>query len=1346
MRILTLLTLLICSAAAWAGLETVTINQQTGLGTRYVSAVAQDNSGVIWVGTHAGLYRYDGYNFTPLPVPTEGVAGNTVMAIHHDVRTDRLWVGTRSGLALLDCPTGAFVPFTMPEGSLVYNIADIFPAEDGGCWILNRYDCFIHIDGGGNAHRYLTGDYPGLPHELLSGVADGKGRIIVSHDHEGVSFIDTEHGESRTLRHDPADSSGLPAGTVRRLMFDRDRNLWGASSAGLLLIQPGTGRCRVFAHDVSDPSSPASNNLFSLALDSGGRMWAGADMGRFITWQPSAATDAKPVFENHVSGQGSNGLLTGNILNIFEDRHHNVWLADNGAGLDFISPDTPRAGQLPYFPSVPGIDNKSVWALAYAPDGSIWAGGLNSVAHIRGGELERVYLFPEHLRGEMHRAQALALHGGEILVGLDTGGMLRLDPVSGRFTAVAGENDRAVSALMPDGDCVLAATDRGVKVYRDGCLADWPRLNRIMAYIGVNSLMRDSAGNLLVGTNGSGLYVMDRKLTHGRRLPARTLGNGLVKALAPAQGGGVWVATKQSVARVTPGADGTYGSARIMRLNPPGNGLRVMRGMAADSEGNLWVSTDEGLLVVRGNSGSLYAYPAHSLGEWGNFNDFSAAAHGAEVAFGGLEGACTLTPSLLDNGRRASQLSVVSVTGADGKVLPAGEVKLSHDKSRVRIAFTVSDFSQIPSTEYSVMLEGLDKGWSAPQKWNSVTYHSLPPGKYTLHVRSRLHNRPWSEGSTASLAMTVAPPLWDTWWARTLYLLGAAAMVWGGLVRYRKRVNARAQLEAERKNIHREKELNQERLRFYTNITHELRTPLTLIMGPLEDLEGDRELPETSRRRVQTIHASAKRLLGLINQLLEFRRAETQNRPLTVTRRNLPGYVTEIGLRFKELNTNPQLTVVVETDPGVGEMYFDPDIVATVLNNLLSNAIKYTPSGTVGVSLTLRTDDQGRWACMSVADTGYGIEPEALPFIFDRYYQVRGKHQASGSGIGLALVKKLTEVHGGRIEVDSTPGVGSVFRFLIPADAVYPEALHKVAPAAAEPSGTALGTSQADEAEKRPTVLVVEDNEEIRQYIADSLADNYDTLQAADGKAGLELALEHNPTAILADLMMPVMDGLEMLTRLKGDIRTSHIPVVMLTARDSIADKERGYENGADSYLTKPFSARLLRTRLGALLESRRRLAERYAGTVPAQAAPRVQENAEEVPEIRLSRYDQQFLEKFTALIEENISDPGLDMTFLRDRLHMSNSTLYRKIKGLTGLGGKEYIRKMRLRHALTLIHDGYEVSEAAYASGFNDLGYFRSCFREEHGVTPTQYIKRHRTAPSEPAADPAAEPSGDRE
>lgn len=644
----------------------------------------------------------------------------------------------------------------------------------------------------------------------------------------------------------------------------------------------------------------------------------------------------------------------------------------------------------------------------------------------------------------------------------------------------------------------------------------------------------------------------------------------------------------------------------------------------------------------------------------------------------------------------------------------------THDENTFHIAFNVMDYTRNRQVEYAYLMEGLHTAWFENGNDHRVMFRNLPPGTYTFRVKARLRNQPWSTDET-SVSIRILPPLWLTGYAKLFYLAVGCLLLYLALRFYKHRLELENRLKLERHQHENDRKLNDERLRFYTNMTHELRTPLTLILGPLEDLLQDKTLSPGHANKLSAIRDSSVRLLNLINQLLEFRKTGTENCRLCVERADLGKLVQEIGLRYKELNSNARVDFRLSIAPTDTTLYFDPDVMTIILDNLLSNAIKYTPQGSISLSIATETTDGTRHTVIRISDTGHGISAEALPHIFERYYQEDSPHRASGTGIGLALVKSLVSLHQGTIDAKSTPGEGSTFTVSLLTDNFYPDALHKESRTDAVPPEAASDEQPETTDDNRPIVLVVEDNADIREYIRSSLADRYNVVTAADGQEGLDAAQQQIPDLIVSDIMMPVMDGVTLCRLVKEDVQTSHIPVILLTAKDSTRDKEEGYAAGADSYLSKPFSAGLLISRIDNLLDNRRRLA-RLIGSQQTE-----EPGQEETDALRkLSKLDRNFLEKVNRVIEENMSLERMDIAFIADKMCMSHSTLYRKVKALMNISVNELVRDAKMRHAATLLESGeYTVTEVSDMTGFSSVPYFRQRFKEKYGMSPSEFMKK---------------------
>ena len=842
----------------------------------------------------------------------------------------------------------------------------------------------------------------------------------------------------------------------------------------------------------------------------------------------------------------------------------------------------------------------------------------------------------------------------------------------------------------------------------------------------VHGIIRDKNGKLWVGTFGKGVVVFDeddKKLynfTTDHSFPSNA-----VNYMMEDSRKRILVATREGIIIFK---DVSQPNVFVSFGAKEGLENTQVRAIQEDHDGYIWISTNGGISRLDEKNKRFYNYNYHDGIPMGDFMDGSTCiTPDGTLFFGSQNGACYFNPRELSSPREVSPVTITQFfiynkqTESRDTRLPVPIsnriVELPYNQNTFNISFNVLDYTQSSQVEFSYMLEGLENAWYSTQGDNQVTFRNIPHGNYVFKVKTRFRNQEWNENA-AQLTVVIAPPLWLTWYAKLGYVILFIFALYALLRFYKRKLDLESSLEVERKQSLNKQELNEERLRFYTNITHELRTPLTLILGPLEDLLSDATLSPKHANKISIIHDSATRLLNLINRILEFRKTETQNRKLSVAKGDLGQLVQEVGLRYKELNPNNKVNYHIHIETEDTEIFYDADMITIILDNLMSNAAKYTSEGDITLSLRSVEENQIKYTEISVSDTGHGIDAEALPHIFDRYYQAKSKYQASGSGIGLALVKGLSELHEGILKVESTVDTGTTFTLRLLTENTYPNAIHAQHDMEKKPMDAEETTITDTPTENHPIVLVVEDNADIREYIRSSFTDIYEVITAKDGKEGWELAQARIPNIIVSDIMMPVMDGIELCKRIKEDMRTSHIPVILLTAKDSLQDKEEGYASGADSYLTKPFSAKLLHSRINNLLETRKKIASLLA---LADIQPK-QESAVS----SLNKLDNEFLQKITQIIEENLEMEKMDIAFIADKMCMSHSTLYRKIKGLTDMSANEFIRKVKMRKGVELLMSGqYTISEIAYMIGFSSVAYFRQCFKDEYGMSPSDYVKQ---------------------
>lgn len=1355
------------------------IGLRQGLSNGFVLDMVMDGQGFLWVATEAGLNRIAGQKCTMFTTANSHISHNECAGLYYDKGSNSLWIHYKEGgLDVFDCKTQQFVPFGFAPGRYRGSVSDISGAADGGIWIAYNKGTLQHYDTKSRTFRTISNKiFPKARLGVRCVYDDGHDNLYIGLRINGLYTYNLRTHRVRYYKHREGDPTSLPGDNVRCVYQDHTGNTWLGTNMGLALMDKTNGTFRVFKHDANDPTSLVSDNIHGITELSNYQLWIASDVGgigildldRFTTPAFGPVAFSSMVKENSM-------LSSNNTRRIIQDQYGNIWISNYSTGIDFI----PGNGTVFHTLTINGKTLENVLATFFDREGNLWIGQDNKICKIKDGKIMGAWDFAGLLSTSFGSVYVIAEdHEGSIWLGTNDNGVLRFNPKTHLFWRFPYGRQLDFHAIFVDKQGkVWLGSENGLYSYYKGVSKQETEINRNFGSkspVTIYSIVADKNGRLWMGCNGKGVFVVNRVGKAVARLSRKThFPSELVNHIFADNDGGMWIATAQGLIYIQD-AQRPYN----FKVYNERQGLREnhLRAIVQDRNGNIWTSMFSGIACFDVHNQRFYNYDYKSGIPTGNFVEGAAAiAPDGTLFFGSPGGVCFFNPQLLSQQRNVSQVEIIGCERPGspsqqsvGSIIPytdKGAVRLNHDDNTFKIAFTVRDFSQTGDVEYSYMMKGLDDKWYETEGDDEVTFRNLPPGHYTFILRAKLRNQDWNEASRAEMKVVVNPPLWLTWWAKLLYALLVMTLVWYLFRSYRQRLLLRNSLAQKEWENEQKQRLNDERLRFYTNITHELRTPLTLILGPLEDIIGDNRLPGALKKRIEGIQVSAERLLALINDLLEFRKTETQNRRLSVAKDDLGELVKEIGMRYHDLNTNSKVEIRVEIDPDVKPLYFDSEVITTVISNFMSNAIKYTPEGSVTLSLSVdpkeapheslspdegqcqnearRVNSKHPTVEIAVTDTGYGISKKALPHICDRYYQAGDMHQASGTGIGLALVKSLAELHEARLSVESEEGRGSRFAFILNADNTYPDALHKDetinkdvgvenAGSCCE-GGQQVEMAEVDKNNATPLLLIVEDNADIRQYIAESLSEDYRIVQACNGREGRDKAIDTTPDLIVSDIMMPEMDGIEMTKVLKADIRTSHIPVVLLTAKTGNDNQLEGYDSGADSYLTKPFSARLLQSRIRNILASRRRLAEYIAQqslrSFNNNMVGKVDSSPQDSKMINsISNLDREFLDKLDNLIAENMSTETLDIAFFTEHLYMSHSTLYRKVKALTGMNVNEYVKKAKLSRAMTLLKGGeYTVTEIASLTGFNNLGNFRESFKGEYGVTPSEVTGKHKS------------------
>lgn len=1315
-----------------------------GLSNGFVNDMIIDGQGFIWAATESGLTRIAGTKCTIFKNNNSNIDNDGIVGLYYNKESNSIWILFKNGhIDVFDCKTQQFIHFTqkIPKKS----VADIKGAADGGIWIAYYDGTIQHYTPKNQKFSTISNKrLPNIKNGIRSITDDGNDHLYIGLRIEGLYVYNLRTQKTKYFRHNPNDPQSLPGDNVRSICIDHAKNIWVGTNLGLGLLDPFTGKFKVFKHIANNPASLAGDNIHQIIEMNDRTLWIASDIGGISVLDLNLYKN--PLTEELKFSQitkENSGLSSNNNRRIIQDSFGNIWIANYSMGIDFIAKSAASINTLQYM----GKALEEVTGLYCDHQGNLWIGRDNLMSLYQNGKLMQTWNFSSYLSNSSSSIYVFEEDKkGNIWCGTSDNGVLKFNPHTHSFTRINYAQNLDVHALCENAQGKMwVGTEAGIFSVENDKINKEQELNRQMGKNPtiIYSIKEDNYGQIWIGTLDRGVFVFSKQMKLIVHLTEKNLlATNSINHIIKDADGGIWMATMRGLAYVQnplqPGAIKNYDERYGIKDSH-------IRAISQDKQGNIWVSMFSGIACLNIHKQRFYNYDYESGIPTSNFVEASAVTTpDGTIYFGSPGGICFFNPQQLTEPKAVSPIQIINCERvgklsdqfASRLISPNNEgiICLSHDDNTFKINFTIKDFSQEGNVEYSYMMKGLDDQWYETEGDNEVTFRNLKPGDYTFIIRAKLKNQDWEDASTAEMKVVVNPPLWLTWWAKLCYVLLIMGILGYFFRSYQKQLLLRNSLVQEKWESKQRQQVNEERLRFFTNITHELRTPLTLILGPLEDLMEDKEIAERVHHKIGCIHASAERLLNLINDILEFRKTQTQNRKLTVAKANLGAFVREIGVRFKDLNQNSRLNIRLNIKTGVPELYFDSEVINTVINNLMSNAIKYTPEGSITLSLTMPEDNT---VAIAVEDTGYGIDKDALPHICDRYYQENGNHQASGTGIGLALVKSLATLHQAELTVESEKGRGSKFTFSLKADRTYPEALHKDDNqdlATAENAEENETTSKEPTEDIRPLLLIVEDNADIRLYIEESLHEDYRIIQACNGREGMEQAFSKVPDIIVSDIMMPEMDGIKMTHILKEDIRTSHIPIILLTAKTSINDQEEGYDSGADSYLTKPFSAKLLHSRIRNILSGRRRLADYIVqknisqfetSADEQQTSQKATEEKEDAMTCQISNLDKKFLEKLNKLIENHISTDDLDMAFMTDKMAMSHSTFYRKVKALTGMSANEYIKKAKLRHSMTLLKKGeYSIAEVAILAGFNNLGNFRESFKREFGKSPSEILK----------------------
>lgn len=1312
-------------------------SQENGLSNNQIHCIHQDKKGWMWFGTSQGICRFDGYKFTVFkndPEDSTSLKGNLVRVILEDSK-GQMWVGTENGgLNKFNREKEKFSHlFYYDKGGILKDasVTSIHEDSAGKLWVGTETQLF-RIENETSITEIKPSNLSVLPQYYR----------VLRADKNGLLWVGTNNGLFvYDLKNNRAQKVDLPLSVpsneeIWEIVHENDGTVWvGTYSNGIFIVNASTLQA---VQMIVDPNNDRSNTVRAIAKDRNGKVWIGTRGGLYVY------TKDKGVIGFYYRDEREpKSLVNNSIMCIIHDTKGDVWIGTRN-GINFLIEERQN---IQGFKSMPDDDrylnSSEIYAFWIDKKGDIWAGTESGGINILDRKTGRFqYMVPEKGNpNSLSRNCIKALmedRRNNLWIGTFLGGIDVMDLQSGKFRHYRHDpsdpsslSDNRVWGLLQDSNnTIWVGTSSGLDQYD-------PVTDSFIHYPSiidgqVNWLAEDRDRCIWIGGENLIVYnLRDRSVT---RIPEST------RYMLQDSENRFWIATNNRGIALYSKEKG------IIKHYTERNGLANNQTLAIleDNDHFLWISTTNGLSKFDPQSERFHNFSLKN-GFQNNQFTYGAAYKTAqgELIFGGISGFNIFDPAKIKSPDYFPPIVLTdlkifnkSVRIGDHKndvltksISETEEIILKYDQNSITLDFASFDYANSLGIQYSYFLEGFDPDWSEPQINRSATYTNLDPGEYTFLVKTVSIDRKESNDGPV-LRIVVLPPYWETWWFRSILLLAIGGLLYSLISFLLNREKLKNDLVLERLKAKKLHELDMMKLRFYTNISHEIRTPLTLILGPLEKMRN-KAIPENEvNEHVEVMHRNATQLHQLINQLLDFRKIETGNLKLNLTCGDLVSFISGVVGSFNKYAEEKEIELRFNSLKKDIVTNFDADKVGKILNNLLSNAFKFTGKGgkiSVNVALVFDADDDStdentekRMIEITVRDNGIGIADSNLEKIFTRFFQVDEGSKQTGTGIGLALTKELVKLHNGTISVQSKPGKGSKFIIHLPYEDIAMPAVSLTGNS--ELGGDSLAGQLHDEhlGEQviigRKIMLLVDDNPDVRYFIKSHFISNYQVLEAENGLEGWNIALKTIPDIIISDVMMPDMDGFEFCRKIRKDERTSHIPIILVTALGSREHEIEGLSHGADDYITKPFDLVILQTKVENILQVRQSLRQKYTSELLLQPK-----------NIILSSPDERFLQKAIEVIENNIADPDLDIERFASEIGVSRMQLYRKLDALTEMTVKEFVRNIRLKRAAQmLVQKKLNVSEVAYAVGFKDLSHFRKCFKQEFGMSASEYVEKH--------------------
>lgn len=1343
-----------------------------GLSQGVVNSITQDRQGLIWFATEDGLNRFDGYSFTVFqydPDNKTSIADNFVQSIFKD-SDGILWVSSRKGLMEFDPYHETFSlyqhDFQHQKNNVSNDVSYITEGSSGNLWLSLYGSGFASFNKDKKTFvSYTPDNLPGLTSEKTVAILeDNFGLLWVATQDGGVNVFVVSQGSVIKKMNEISSDLHLSMLNVHCFAEDKFGNIWIGTSQGLVVYKRQENK---FFHFDDKAFAISKVNVFSLFTDSNDNLWIGSQ-GEGLYQLDLRQFNTRPLNDFifvAVKNLNDFDISKRTIQCIYEDKDKNIWIGTFGDGVYFISDVKENFVKI----QKPVYENT---ALSFVPyygmcndhDGNLWLGTDGNGIYksdLSGNTIRHYTSETDQSLKDNAIISALRDGRGRLWFGSYSQGVFWYKSNTDSFVNYRYQNENTrrggndVRVIFEDSNNnIWIGTNRGglcLLDEKENNYTNPSHFNDALLNGDVRSITEDIQGNIWIGFYGDGVYsyspVTREFKRHFNNAESPELKSDVVFAVKADRKGNIWIGTRGGGLCVFNPAKNTF------RRYTDKDGLsnNTINAILIDNNQNVWASTNAGISKYDVTKSKFFNYNVFDGLQEGQFNPGSALYNdlGGYMCMGGTLGLNIFYPDQIKDVLKKPEIMLTGLSlfnkpikvndSTDGKPVlkqvlsQTDQIVLKNNQNVLTFEFVALNFSYPEKNTYAYKLEGFDDDWNFVGNQRAATYRYLAPGKYVFKVKASNVENVWDD-AYASVGIEIKYPFWQTPWAYVLYTITLAAVSLMIYTSRRKQLSLRRRLKIEKNQRRHERQLVQQKLTFFTEISHEFKTPLTLMIGPLEEMLSKETGLTPEGRKLKMVYRNAHKLLNLINKLLDYRKIESGNILLKVKEDNIVAFVEEVYIAFKELANHKHLKFHFYTDQPVIMLWFDKEKLEMVLNNILSNSFKYIGKGDeISVHVARQVTDKypnGR-AVIKIRDNGIGIPKKHLGNIFDWFY----KGDSSGtmnSGIGLSLAKKLVHLHKGEIFVDSVEGNGTVFSIKIPLgkDHLKPDEIVMEAEAdqllpdiksdnVHESMLLQEAVEYASNKKGLKCILIIEDDEEIRTFLKEYFETNYRILESSNGREGLELAVNMPPDLIISDIMMPELDGIDFCKTIKSNIKTSHIPVVLLTAKTSLTHQKEGIGTGADAYITKPFSPDILSLTVSNLLQSRENLMRFYRNLFAEYSGQRKDMNS----------LDEKFLHSIYEMLKANIDKPDFNVNELCEVLNMSRSLVYKKVKMLTGLSPIEYVRSLRMQEAAKLLKTKkYKVFEVVYMVGFSDLKYFRQCFTKEFGYSPSDFMRHAST------------------